>query len=368
MFQAGAYNRRFGPQERNGLTLHARTNQSTVCIIVLNKRNQCSGKRCTLVGRYIHIPDLFRLGQLMVSVTIAGGYTFTIKITGLIYGRIRLRDNGFIFLLGREKLNLICDLSILYDSIRRFNKAKIIYFGMYTERSDQTDIRSFRSFNRAESSIGRIVHVSNVESCPLPCLTTRTQSRHPALVRALGSRVRLVHKLRQLVRAKETVDDAGNGSRIYQILRSQLFSISGVHSLADGSCHPGQANCKLLAKLFAYYSYTSVTQVINIVYLRFHLFQTNDLFDNGNNVFLGQVLNIGVNIHLQPLIKSVPAYFSKIIFFIIEEESFQNLSGSLRVGHLSGSDLLIDLAQCRCTVVRRILSQGIHNNRAVRFF
>src|SRR5690625_5357433 len=121
---------------------------------------------------------------------------------------------------------------------------------MYTERSDQTDIRSFRSFNRAESSIVRIVHVSNLESCPFPCQTTRTQCRHPAFVGDLGSRVRLVHKLRQLVRAKETVDDAGNGSGIYQISRSQLFSISGVHSLADGSCLPGHATCNILALLF----------------------------------------------------------------------------------------------------------------------
>src|SRR5690625_2307812 len=85
--------------------------------------------------------------------------------------------------------------SILYDSMRLFNYTFIVYFGMYTERSDQTDIRSFRSFNRAESSIVRIVHVTNLESGPFPCQTTRTQCRHPAFVGNLGSRVRLVHKL-----------------------------------------------------------------------------------------------------------------------------------------------------------------------------
>ncbi len=41
VFHAGADDRGFGFEKRHSLPLHVRTHQSTVCVIVLEKRNHC---------------------------------------------------------------------------------------------------------------------------------------------------------------------------------------------------------------------------------------------------------------------------------------------------------------------------------------
>ena len=57
--------------------------------------------------------------------------------------------------------------SVIHLSLRSFDKTKIVDFGIYAKRRNQTNIRPFRGFNRAEATIMSIVHVSNFKSCTI---------------------------------------------------------------------------------------------------------------------------------------------------------------------------------------------------------
>ena len=55
---AGADKRRFGAQQRNGLPLHVRTHQRTVCVVVFKERNQAGRHRDELFRTDVHVLDL----------------------------------------------------------------------------------------------------------------------------------------------------------------------------------------------------------------------------------------------------------------------------------------------------------------------
>jgi len=52
MLHAGADERRFGAQQRHGLTLHVRAHQRAVGVVVLEERNERGGDRDDLLGRH----------------------------------------------------------------------------------------------------------------------------------------------------------------------------------------------------------------------------------------------------------------------------------------------------------------------------
>jgi hypothetical protein len=66
--------------------------------------------------------------------------------------------------------------------------------------------------------------------------------------------------------------------------------VAHIHTLPDGAGHTGQPNAKLIVQLFANCTNTAVTEVVNIINFGTVVDQTNQIFDNGDNIFLGQNL------------------------------------------------------------------------------
>jgi hypothetical protein len=66
-FHAGADQRRFGTQQRHGLTLHVRAHERAVGVVVLKERNERRGDRNELLRRHVDEIDAIARHQLRTS-------------------------------------------------------------------------------------------------------------------------------------------------------------------------------------------------------------------------------------------------------------------------------------------------------------
>ena len=76
------------------------------------------------------------------------------------------------------------------------HEAELVDLRVGREVSDEADVRTFRSLDRADAPVVAVVNVAHVEPGALAGKAAWPKGRQPALVRQLGQRVVLVHELR----------------------------------------------------------------------------------------------------------------------------------------------------------------------------
>ena len=111
---------------------------------------------------------------------------------------VSLSDGVLFFLVCSEVVNIVGYLAVDYATIRSLNEAVWIYASIGCQRTNKTNVRTFRGLNGAHTTIVRSMNVANLEACTFTRQTTRTQSRQTALVRNTCSNIGLVHELRKL--------------------------------------------------------------------------------------------------------------------------------------------------------------------------
>ena len=62
-------------------------------------------------------------------------------------------------------------------TVRRLDEAVVVDAGVSRKRGDQTDVRTFWSFNWADTTVVRRVNVSNFETSAVASQTTGPESR-----------------------------------------------------------------------------------------------------------------------------------------------------------------------------------------------
>ena len=100
------------------------------------------------------------------------------------------------------------NLAFVNVAVGSLNEAEIVDTRIYAKAGDKADVRSFRTFDRAEAAVVRVVYVADLESCPVAGKTAGTKGAETPLVRYFGKRVGLIHELAQLTGAEERIDDA----------------------------------------------------------------------------------------------------------------------------------------------------------------
>ena len=263
-FDAGAHQRLLGAQSRHRLTLHVRTHQRTVGVIVLQEWNQRCSDRHHLTWRHVHVGDLARLhdGEF-VAVTYRNELIYKLVLT--VDFRIRLCNHALGFLNGRQILNVIGDLTIRHLAVRRLKEAILVGAGIGCQRVDQTNVRTFRSLDRANSTIMGRVHVTDFEAGAFTGQTAWAKGRYTTLVRDFGQRVVLVHELAELGGTEKFLDRCSDRLGVDQILRHQPFGFGQTQTLLDGALDPDQADTELIFGHLADGTDATVTKVIDIV-------------------------------------------------------------------------------------------------------
>ena len=250
----------------------------------------------------------------------------------------------------------VLEFNETHNTVRGFDEAEVVHHGVRCEGVDKTDVRTFRSFNRAETAIVRVVNVTDFEACTFTGKTTRTESGETTLVSKFRKRVHLVHELGQLALAKECLDDSRDHASIHEFARSRLFFFGMERKVfADDARHTGEADGNLTGKEFAHGTCTTVAQVVDIVKsVAFVAVEEADhVFDDSEEVSLAHrhlghrrhlefvdaveafsnFLNLGKNSSgVNLCVQAVTTDFAKIVLVRVVEEEFVEVAfGGLEV-------------------------------------
>ncbi len=282
---------------------------------------------------------------------------------------IGLSDVERIFFFGRQKHDFFLHLyfAILYLPVGCFDEAHFVHLRVNTERRNQTDVWTFGRFNRAQATIVGIMNVAYFKTGTLTGKTTRTECRHPTLVRNLCQRVGLVHELRKLVRSKKRIDHGRQGARVDQINGLEIFVVANIHSFFDGAGHPCQPHAKLRVELLTHGPHPSVAQVVNIIHYGFGVDQADQVFYDKNNILGGQHALIGVDIQSQFFIDAVTSHFAQIIAFFTEEQALNNITGGLFIRRFGISQLTVDLFHRFLLGIGIVLGECVENNMVIGY-
>ena len=362
-FEAGANERRARVQERHGLTLHVRAHQRAVGVVVLEERNERGGDRHELFRRHVHVVDVGRRREREVSTLTRQHEIVDERAVGIELG-IGLRDDGVFFAVGVEPDDFTGDPAVLHHAVRGLDEAEIVHAGVAGERRDQADVRAFRRLDGAHATVLRVVHVSHFEAGTLTREAARSEGRQTTLVRQFGERIGLVHELRELRRTEERLNDGGYGTRIHEIVERDLLGI-GVdrHALLDQSRHARETNGELVGDQLTHRADTAVAQLIDIVHIAAAFVEFHELAHDLDEVFLREDGGRHRRVETQTLVDLVATDPTEVVALGREEQALERLLGRLAVGRVARTEERVDLLERFLLVLRRVLGQGVLDQR-----
>ena len=94
--------------------------------------------------------------------------------------------------------------------VRGDQEAEIVDAGVKGEVRDQTNVLTFRGFDRANTPVVRRVNVANFETRAFTVQTAGSQSGKTSLVRKHREGVRLVDDLGEFAASEEEIDRGGD--------------------------------------------------------------------------------------------------------------------------------------------------------------
>ena len=311
---AGTDERCLGLKQRHSLPLHVRSHQRAVGVIVLKERNECRSNRNKLFRGNVNEVDISRQCEMVIAPRPAADQIFE-QLAVLVHFSVGLSDRVVALIHCRHVDDFVGCMAIDHPAIRAFNEAVLVDAGKSSQRVDQTNIRAFRRFNRADTTVMGRMHVTDFKAGPLTCQTTRAKRRKATLVGNFRQRVGLIHELAELRRTEKFANRSSSRLRIDQIMRHDGVDIDRPHTLTNSALHTKQANAILVFHQFADRTDTPVAEVINIVDLALAVLQTNEDLDDRQDVFLAQHTNRIISREIQAGIHLYPANRAQVIAF-----------------------------------------------------
>ena len=175
-----------GYHQRNGLTLHVRSHQRTVRIIVLKERNHGSRHGEYHLRGYVH--HIYAcLRECLRCLSETTGDVIMNEMSVGVEWLVRLCYDVVILFVCREVYDILRNLRILRirlvdHTVRSLDEAVLVDTGVGCQRVDQTDVRSLRCLDRAHTTIVCIVNISNLESGTVSGKTTWSEGGKSTLM------------------------------------------------------------------------------------------------------------------------------------------------------------------------------------------
>ena len=161
---------------------------------MFQERNQSRRDRNDLTWRHVDVVHPIRQGH-GEFILVTTGHQVVSQLTILVEGNIGLRNHILTFLNGGQVINVTRHLAVNHLAVWCFQEAVIIGTGVHGQGVDQTNVWTFRRFDRTDATIVRRMHVTDFETGAFTRQTTRAQGRYTALMRHFGKRIILIHKL-----------------------------------------------------------------------------------------------------------------------------------------------------------------------------
>ena len=341
-FESRTYDRGLGVDEGHGLAHHVRTHEGTVGVVVFEERDEAGRDGGDLVRRHVHEVHLLGIHRRIVGLHTRFDALRVEEVALFVDAGRSLRDDEVLLLFGAHVDDILVfhiHLAVLYAAIGRLDEAHVADLRIDAERGDQTDVRTLRGFDGAEAAVVGIVHVADLETCPVARQTARTEGRQTALVRHLGQRVDLVHELRELVRAEERVDDARERLGVDQVDRGEDLVVAHVHPFADGTRHPHETYRELVGELLSDGPYAAVAQVVNVVHVGLGVDERNEVLDNGDHVLFRQHPQLRIDVEFELLVDPETSHLAQVVPFVGEEQLVDHVPRRSLVGRLGVAQL-----------------------------
>src|SRR5207248_644268 len=176
---------------------HVRAHERAVRVVMFEERNEARRHGDELLWRDIHVMD-FRRFHFQKVAAITDRDLLLGKMSLRVHGRVRLRDEEILLTIAGQIIDLVGDTTLLDFAVRRFDETEFVDPREGAHRADETDVRTFRSFDRTNAAVMRWMHVADFEARAIAAQSAWPEGREPALVRQLRERIRLIHELRQL--------------------------------------------------------------------------------------------------------------------------------------------------------------------------
>ena len=291
VFHTGGDEGRFGNQQRHSLTLHVGTHQSTGSVVVLQEGNHGGGNGNNLTGADVHEVHLgnrhfndFSLVTNRDAVLNEG----SVGIQGLVGGG----DLVQVFLVSGHVVNFIQHAAVflVHTTVGSFDEAVLVDAGIGGQRTDQTDVGTFRSLDRADTGVMAVVHVADLERGAVTVQTAGAQGAQTALVGQLSQGVGLVHELGQLGRTEELFDRGADGTDVDQVTGLDVGGILNGHTLTHHALQTAQADADLVLQQFADAAQAAVAQMVDVIRGTDAVGQAQHIVDGGDDVIRNDVL------------------------------------------------------------------------------
>ena len=275
-----------------------------------------------------------------------------------------LRHGVLLLFHGGEIDHILGHLAVHHLTIRRFDEAILVHPGKGGQRVDQTDVRAFRRFNRADTAIVGGVNVADFEAGALTGKTARPERRHAALVGDFGQRVGLIHELRKLAGAEELAHGGHGGLGVDQVVGHDSRDVHARHTLLDGALHTQEADAVLVFQQFADRAHAAVAEVVDIVNLALAVLEVHQFLDDREDILGAQggdrVLAIKRKTHVQ----LHTAHSGKVVAVAIEEQAGKQGLGGLARWRLAGAHNAIDVGQGVVAIFGLVGGQCVADPRA----
>jgi len=173
-----------------------------VAVIIGRSIRLRDGVAILLVSRKIDdiITDLGHHANFRIHVTQGGDLLRQLGVNR----RSRSREHGAVrqayALPQNPALQELCPVGETVDHppIRGLDEAELVDASVGCQRTNQTNIGTFRCLDRADAAIVAVVNVADIKTRPLAAQTARAQRAQAALVSQLSQGIGLVHELAQL--------------------------------------------------------------------------------------------------------------------------------------------------------------------------
>ena len=209
------------------------------------------------------------------------------------------------------------------------------------------------------------VHVAHLEAGALARQAAWPKRGYAALVGDLGQRIGLVHKLRQLRRAKELTHRSSSRLGVDQIRRHDGVDLDRTHTLADGTLHAQQANAILVFHQLANRADTAVAEVVDIVNLAAAVLQASQHAQDCEDVFLTQNAQAVLSLELKARVHFHPADRRQVVTVGVEEQALEQRMRAFKCRRLAGAHHAIDVDERFFTAVVPVCGERVAQMRAV---
>ena len=265
-----------------------------------------------------------------------------------------------LFLVGGKIFDLFRHMGILARTVRRLDEAELVDAGVGAEGVDQTDVRTFRSLNRADTTVVGRMNITHFKAGAVTIQTARSESRETTLVGQFGQRIDLVHELAELATAEEVTHDGGERLRIDELGWSHgvHVHVEQGHALLDQTLRAGKTHAALVSEKLANGTHTTAAEMINIIEQAFTSAQAEEIMQRGNDVLGGEDTHFSVNLERELLIDLVATDTGEVIALRIEEQTLHESTSVWSRGRITRAQTAVDFLERLIFITGGIFTQG----------